>query len=170
MSKTKNIPAKNYVLLIILIIVTVVATLYINAWIKTYKANKLSLSPFSGVVEEININEINLAFSETNEVILYVGYTNNQKVYEMEEKILKYIKEHEIVDKFMYINVTEHLDNDKYLDILKKEFSEVKDDIKEAPMLLYVKNGKAEEVVSPKDRVLKIYDIANINEKYELEN
>ena len=54
--------------------------------------------------------------------------------------------------------------------MIKKEFSEVKDDIKEAPMLLYVKNGKAEEVVSPKDGVLKIYDIANINEKYELEN
>ena len=83
MSKPRNVPTRNYIIVAVICVITIALTLYINAWAKTYKENKISVSPFSGVVEEVNINEINVTFSEMNEVILYVGYTNDKRIYNM---------------------------------------------------------------------------------------
>lgn len=170
MSKPRNIPTKNYIIVAVIGIVTIALTLYINAWAKTYKENKISVSPFDGVVEEVNINEINVTFSEMNEVVLYVGYTNDKKIYDMEERLIKYIKNHSLVDKFIYVNATDYLEGKEYKEILRNTFEEVKDDIKDAPMLIYVKSGKAEKVVNPTDGVINTYDISSLNEAYELEN
>jgi hypothetical protein len=170
MNKTKIIPKKNYIILVILSLITVLLTLYVSAWMKTYKDNKLSVSPFSDVVEEVNINEINLAFSEMNEVILYVGYTNDKTVYDMEERLIKYIKSRDIVDKFIYVNVTDFLNNNEYLNILKNTFEDLKDDINDAPSLIYVKNGKAEKVINSNNKVITTYDIISLTDEYKLEN
>jgi len=165
----KEIPLKNYIILALMTIIVVVLTLYINAWIKTYKENKISESPFSGVVEEVNINDLSLSLAETNEVVLYVGYTNDKKIYDMEKRLIKYIKKHDIVDKFMYLDVTGNLESKDYIDSLKKTFKEVSDDIKEAPMLIYIKNGVATKVVNATDGVIHTYDISSLNKTYELE-
>lgn len=170
MSKTKNIPKKNYIILGIMTIVIVLLTFYINAWMKTYKENKLSVSPFDGVIEEVNINEINVTLSEMNEVVLYVGFTNDKKLYDMEKRLVKYIKNHDLVDKFIYVNINDYKDNGQYIDILKQTFVEIEKDIVEAPMLVYVKNGKAEKVINSKNGVIDTYDITSLNEEYQLEN
>lgn len=170
MIKPRNVPTRNYIIVAVICVITIALTLYINAWAKTYKENKISVSPFSGVVEEVNINEINVTFSEMNEVILYVGYTNDKRIYNMEERLIKYIKNHNLVDKFIYVNVTDYLSDEEYIKILKNTFEEKKEELKKAPMLIYVKNGKAEKVVNPTDGVINTYDIASLNETYQIGN
>lgn len=170
MEKDKKIPIKNYLMLFIITLIVIVLTFYINAWIKTYKENKISVSPFSELIKEVNINEINVTFSEMNEVILYVGYTNDKDLYVMEEKLLKYIKKHDLIDDFIYVNINDYKENKEYLNILKETFKEVSDDIKDVPILIYVKNGKAEEVINSSNKLLSTYDIAKLNDKYQLED
>ena len=101
----KKIPIKNYIILSCIIISTIILTLFITSLIKAYKSEKLSLSPLSGLVEEVNINELDIVTNEKNEVILYVGFTNDRKVYTLEEKILKYIRKHDLTNSFLYLNV-----------------------------------------------------------------
>ena len=170
MDKNKKIPTKNYIILGLLTLVVIILTIYINAWIKTYKENKISISPFKEVIEEVNINEIGITFSEMNEVILYVGYTNDKTIYEMEEKLIKYIKNHNLVDKFIYVDATDYKENKEYINILKTTFENVQDEIKEVPILIYVKNGKAEEVINSENKKITTYNIAELVEKHNLEN
>ncbi len=170
MSKDKKIPTKNYLIVLVLAVIVVILTLYINAWYKTYQENKLSISPFSGVVEEVDINEINLTLAEMNEVILYVGYTNDKSIYDMEKRLLKYIKNNDLVDKFIYVDVTDCMKDKKYVEILKNTFSEKSEEIKEVPMLIFVKNGKAELVVNSKAGNINVEDVANIKNEYQLDN
>ncbi len=165
----RKIPFKNYVILFAVSLVTVVLVLYLNAWAKAYKKDKLSLSPLSGVVNEIGPEEITQTMSETNEIILYVGYNNSQKLYDSEIILLDYIKKHDLADKVVYVNVSESKEENVYIDILKKSFANVKDDIKEAPMLIYVKNGKALEVVKATGGIIRKKDISLLNKTYELE-
>ena len=99
----------------------------------------------------------------------YVVYTNDKKIHDMEKRLLKYIKKHEIVDKFIYLNVTDELESEKYIKSLKKIFSSVKEDIEKAPMLIYVKNGIAVEVIKSKNGMLYTYDVQSLNEEYGLE-
>ena len=168
--KKKKIPTKNYVIFSVVVIVTIILTFYVGIWIKTYKENKLSVSPLSGVVEEVNINELKETFTEMNDIVLYVGYTNNKKVYDMEESILKYIKDKDIVNKFVYVNVTDYMKDDEYIDILKSTFTEIKDEIESAPLLIYMQNGKAIKVVNSKEGRLYTSDVENLNIVYELDN
>ena len=170
MDKNKKIPTKNYIILGLITLIVIILTIYINAWIKTYKENKISISPFKEVIEEVNINEIGITFSEMNEVILYVGYTNDKTIYEMEEKLIKYIKNHNLVDKFIYVDATDYKENKEYINILKTTFENVQDEIKEVPILIYVKNGKAEEVIHSENKKITTYNIAELVEKHNLEN
>ena len=170
MDKNKKIPKKNYIILGLITLIVIILTIYINAWIKTYKENKISISPFKEVIEEVNINEIGITFSEMNEVILYVGYTNDKTIYEMEEKLIKYIKNHNLVDKFIYVDATDYKENKEYINILKTTFENVQDEIKEVPILIYVKNGKAEEVINSENKKITTYNIAELVEKHNLEN
>ena len=164
-----KVPLKNYMILLVMAVITVLLTFYINAWIKAYKEDKISVSPFDGIVEEVNISDLELSLSEMNEVVIYVGYTNDKKIHDMEKRLLKYIKKHEIVDKFIYLNVTDELESEKYIKSLKKIFSSVKEDIEKAPMLIYVKNGIAVEVIKSKNGMLYTYDVQSLNEEYGLE-
>lgn len=170
MSKNNITYKKNYLILVLITLIVVILTLYINAWIKTYKDNKISISPFSGVTEEVNINEIGLTLSEMNEVILYVGYTNDKVIYEMEEKLLKYIKKRGLIDRFIYVNASNYLDNDEYLNILKNTFEDKKEEIKGIPILIYVKSGKADMIINSNNKVITTYELATLSEKYGLEN
>lgn len=165
----RKVPVKNYVILFFISLVTVVLVFYINAWVKAYKEDKLSLSPLSGVINEIGPEEITQTMSETNEIILYVGYNNSQKLYDSENNLLDYIKKHDLADKVIYVNVSNLMENDKYIEILKDSFVEVQEDIKKAPMLIYVKNGKALEVIKSTGGIIRKKDISILNKTYELE-
>lgn len=165
----REIPLKNYIILVLMTVIVVILTLYINAWVKTYKENKISESPFSGVVQEVNISDLSLSLAESNEIVLYVGYTNDKRIYDMEKRLIKYIKNHDIVDKFMYLNVFDSIESKDYISSLKKTFKEVSDDIKTAPMLIYIKNGIAVKVINSTDGIIHTYDISSLNEDYELE-
>jgi len=165
----REVPTKNYVLLCLIFIVTVIIVLYINAWAKTYKEDKLSVSPLSGVLEEIGPEEITQSLSEINEVILYVGYNNSQKLYDSENNLLDYIKKHDLADKVLYVNVSNSKEDNGYIEILKESFSNMATDIVEAPMLIYVKNGKAIEVIKSTKGIIRKKDISILNKTYELE-
>lgn len=165
----REVPVKNYVILFIVFLVTIVLVLYINAWARAYKDDKLSVSPLSGVIDEIGPEEITQTMSETNEIILYVGYNNSQKLYDSENSLLDYIRKHDLAEKVVYVNVSNTKENDKYIDILRESFDNVKDDIKKAPMLIYVKNGKAIEVVNSTGGIIRKKDISILNKTYELE-
>ncbi len=161
----RKIPSKNYVILIIIVIITVILTFYISAWVKAYQDDKLKVSPLSGVVEEVLPEEIKTTIAEQNEIMLYVSYTQNDKIYKAEKDILKYLKDHDIVDKMLYVNISEQ--QDEYEKILKDTFPNIT--FEDAPLLIYVKNGEAVEVINNTKGVIYVVDVALLNETYELE-
>ena len=164
----RKIPKKNYLILGVMTVVTVLLVFYINAWIKTYKQNELNTSPLTNNVNEVYKNELHLSLSESNQMILYVGYNNSDDVKELERQILKTIKSKNLHDYFIYYDVTKELENNEYLETLKNEFSEVKVSINKAPMLIYVKSGEGVEVVDSNSGLITIEDLKNLVSKYKL--
>lgn len=145
----RKIPLKNYFILGVICIVTVLLTIYVNAWIKTYKESAYSVSPLSGEINEININELKEPFMEINQVILYVGYTNDQKLFNEEKELLDEIRKEELTPYVMYLNVD---GNENYLNVLRDKFDIDAEDIKEAPLFIYVKDGVAADVINVENK------------------
>lgn len=164
----KKIPFKNYLILFIVAVLTIVLTLYIREWILTYKENKISVSPLSGEISEVNTNELGLTLIESNQVILYVSYVNNLDIYNKENKLIKKIKSEDLNDYIIYYNVTDLLDKKEYLSILKLQFKEISSQIKKAPLLIYIKNGEGIEVINSDDKIVNEKDLMYLIDKYEI--
>ncbi len=165
----RKVPLKNYIILFFVSVATIILVFYVNAWARAYKEDKLSISPLSSVLNEVGPEEITQTLSETNEVILYIGYNNSQKLYDSENNLLDYIRKHDLADKVIYVNVSNKMEDEEYINILKESFVNIQDDIKKAPMLIYVKNGKALEVIKSTGGIVRKKDIALLNKIYELE-
>ena len=99
--KKNKVPTKNYIILLIISILVVLLTFYISAWFKTYKIKKLETSPMEGIIEKLDIKEMKMSISEMNEVVLYFGYLNDEKIHEMEKRIISFAKREDIINKMI---------------------------------------------------------------------
>ena len=87
----KKISKRNYFLLGIILVVTIILVIFINNIIRNYKYLKVEVSPLNSTISQININELDMALSELNEVILYVGNATTKENRKLERELLKKI-------------------------------------------------------------------------------
>lgn len=160
----KKVPKKNYIILGLMFILVLCLTLYLYKWVQVYKENKLSISPLSEKAEEVKLEELSTVVGEMNEVIVYIGHTNDKKVYNMEKRLLKYIEDKDLLDKFIYVDVTSNKD---YINVLKEVFPKIKDEIKTSPMLIYNKNDNTTELINNEDGVIYTYNLEKFYNKIE---
>lgn len=166
----KKVPKKNYLLLGILTIFTVLMVICANQWIKMYKFNKMNVSPLVNNISKVNKNELHLSLAESNQIILYVGYRYDNNIRNLEKEILKRIKSKNLNEYVIYYDVTEELKNKRYLETLKNEFPHINNQLSTAPMLIYVKNGEAIELVDSSNRLINIDDFMYLIDKYQISN
>ena len=155
------IPVKNYFILLLICLITIIATIYINAWIRTYKVNS-DVSPLLGMVQEITLSDLEVTMSETNIAVLYIS---NGDDYNLDSEILKRVNANSVNDYFYYMNVDD-VSVDKSIKSLKSYFDYVKESINVLPMFIYIKDGKAVKVMDSKDRQLTISDFDVLLDSY----
>ncbi len=163
-----KIPKKNYILLGVITVLTVLLVLYVNSWIRTYKENHLELSPLVDNINQVNKNELHMSLAESNQIILYVGFNHSENIMKFEKALLKNIKNKNLVEYILYYNVTDELEDEEYLGTLKEEFPEIKGEINKAPMLIYVKNGTAEKAIDSKTNLITINDFTKLINDYKI--
>jgi hypothetical protein len=168
-SEVKKIPMRNYFVVLTVSVLVIVVSLYVRVFYLSYEKNKINTSIFAEKVDQINLNDMNFALSETGEAILYVSYTGSTDINVMEKKLYKEIEKAGITERVLYLDVTEYKDNLAYLSILKNKFVSIKDQINVAPMFIYIKDGDGIEAMSSE---LKLVDYKLFNKlvaKYEIE-
>ncbi|MEG2511357.1 MAG: DUF6568 family protein [Bacilli bacterium] len=134
----ENKKLKNYIILILIGLFTVLLTLYLCNIIKNYKTTKISISPLTSNVSEISFNEMDEVLSEAKENILYLSKTSDIRIYTMEEKMLKLINKNKLNDKILYINVDSY---PNYSKVLKERYSLLQNINIVVPAILYYKDG-----------------------------
>lgn len=172
MAKQENerkIATKNYVALAVLGIFTIFATLYICKWINIYKEEKLMTSPLTEVVSEIYLSELSESILETDEAIIYFGYTNDKDNYELEEKILKEIKNKGLNEYVFYVNVKDYLENKEYEKMIKDIFPELENKNLKAPLLVYTKRATPIKIKSSNKKLITVKDFNNLANILETE-
>ena len=73
MKKEKEIPLKNYILLSIVLILTIVVVIYFFLWKNTYEKSKLQTPILDDYLLVINYNELNNYLVENKDAIIYVS-------------------------------------------------------------------------------------------------
>ena len=106
----RQIPTKNYFMLLGLTIVTFMVVLYFGSWYKTTNEYKNDISPLISVLNSITIEELDSYLLDNPESIIYISGT--EKNYEYEKELKKIIENNNLQQTIIYLNLKEN-DYDK---------------------------------------------------------
>lgn len=109
----KKIPLKNYFILCIIIVFTVISVLYVRSWYITNKEYYSKNSVIKDVVREINIDEISNYTLESPKFMLYVSSGIDADVKNFENDFKKLVEKLDISEDILYLN-TDNVDYDLY--------------------------------------------------------
>ena len=109
----RKIPLKNYIVLCVIIVLTVISVFYVRSWYITNKEYYSRNSVVKDVVREINIDEISNYTLESPKFMLYVSSGVDADVKEFENSFKRLIKKLEVNDDILYLN-TDNVNYDLY--------------------------------------------------------
>lgn len=163
MKNEKYVPTKNYITALVLVLIVILLTLYFFKWYDVYEENKVSesyLVKTNTISSEIrDLKEVEAVFTEVpDDYFIYISYTNDEEVYEMEKELKDVINKYDLNDKFYFINITDMQKEDNYIAKLNETLKLDSQKITKVPTIIYYKNG---EVV--KDGILTRDDNNIIN-------
>ena len=143
--KTRVIPKKNYYLATLLFVGAILLTLYIFKWYQVFEAEKINQSYLiktKTITNEINsLDEISDVFSEApNEYFLYISYTKDENVYNMEKNLRKVIRKYDLQDHIYYLNVDSIRQNPEYLEELNAALNLQDEKVSSIPTIIYYKD------------------------------
>lgn len=168
--KKKEIPRKNYFIVIVVTILVVLLMIFVRSFYLSYKSSKLSNSIFSNkIVNQIHMDDFDFAVAEISDAILYVSYTGSNEIYSMEKRLYKEIENNNLTDKVIYLDVTKYNKNNKYVKTLRDKFPNIDNEINSAPLFIYIKDGQAVEAMSSEFRMVDYKTLNKLVDKYEIE-
>lgn len=169
----KYIPTKNYITALVLVVVVIVLTLYFFKWYDVFKENKVSSSYLiksNTITNEIkDLKEVEAVFTEVpDDYFIYISYTNDEKVYEMEKELKNVINDYSLNDKFYFINITDIQKEDNYIDKLNATLDLGEQKITKVPTIIYYQNGKIAKdgiLVRADDNIINASDLQQFLEE-----
>ena len=103
---TKVVARKNYLILFVVAILTIVAVLYLGSWYKTTKQfQERHNSALLSVISSITIDELDSYILDNPEDLIYV--TDTIKNNEYEEQLKDIIEEYNLDSFFVYLELNE---------------------------------------------------------------
>ena len=150
------VPIKNYIIAVLVIAAIIGLAFYGFAWYKVIKENRISTSYLiknKVITKEIdNTNELADIFSEApGTYFIYIGYTGDEKVYNLEKELSKLIKDYNLNDSFYYLNVDNIKDEENYIDNINKSLNLEGKKVKTVPTIIYYNDGKLVDIINKED-------------------
>ena len=104
---TKSKPAKNYYTVLVVSVLVIVVTLVARRIYLNY-VQSLNVSLFQDKsINQINTDDFNFALTEVSEAILYVSYSNDKEIANIDRKIYKVLERKSLIDKVIYWDITD---------------------------------------------------------------
>lgn len=136
----REIPKKNYFILFIVIVLSLLIAFYFRNWYKAYEDSYLSKSIVGNYLFEINYKELDNYLVENQSAIIYVSKVGNEKIRNFEKKFINAINQNDLKNKILYLDLSNYKGdtNDKYT-INDKDITSV-------PNISVFKNGKLDDI------------------------
>ena len=118
----KEIPKKNYVILIVVFLVTIIAVFYVRDWYNTTKEYYAQNSVMTQVVREIKREEISNYTLENQKFVLYVSSGKNIELKDFEDEFKILIQNMDLSEEVLYMNL-DGVDTDTFYNSLKNDYA-----------------------------------------------
>ena len=98
---------KNYIYLGLIIIFSFMVIYYVYLWHKSYRESLMMQDILSDYLDVIKFNEIDDYIIENKDAVIYVSVLGNEKINNFELKFKNTIRDNELRDVILYMNVSE---------------------------------------------------------------
>lgn len=167
----KQIPLKNYLILGVIIITTMLIVLYLCSWYKQYSENKIEKPVITSVLREVEYESLNEVLKERDILIMYMCTTSEKICKNFEKKFSEYIKSNNLSEEIIYLNLGYKNDENNLLNKVYNNYKS-KDLVKKVytyPTLVIFNQGKIVDVLSSNQKKqITIKQIEEFLESYEL--
>lgn len=167
MKKEKEIPLKNYILLSIVLILTIVVVIYFFLWKNTYEKSKLQTPILDDYLLVINYNELNNYLVENKDAIIYVSKLNDESIRLFENKFKNIINKNNLNNKILYLDLTEELKENNIVKEINKKYGKK---MTEVPTIVIIKDGKISSSYNIKENKYNIKLLEKYLEKEDVIN
>ena len=159
----------NYLKLLFIIIVTIFLTFLISNIYKNYSTNKINNGYIFKHVSSVKYNELQDALIEMNEdTYLYISYTGNKDVYDFEVKFKKLLRDKELLNNVIYLNMDEKINSkENYLELLNEKLNLTDIKVTSLPSIIYYKDGEVIEIINSDNLVIDTGKFMQLLDKYK---
>lgn len=119
----KEIPVKNYLILVLVFLLTVVGVFYAREWYNTSKIYYAQNSVLKDVVREIKNEELSNYVLENQKFILYVASGQDDRIKDFENDFKNLIQDMDLNENILYMNLDE-VNTDEFYNLLKADYAE----------------------------------------------
>ena len=148
MKKEREIPFKNYIILAVVLILTIIAVIYLFMWNRVYKKNKLQTPILDKYLLVINYNELNNYIVENKNAVIYTSALNNVEIRNFEEKFKNIIEKNNLNNKILYLDLTKELQDKNTIKEINKKYN---NEITKVPSILIFKDGNLDSIYNIQD-------------------
>lgn len=172
MKKTNTSKRKlgeNKLSLVLILFAVILLTLGSSNIYKNNLENKINNSYLSKVISNVQYNEIKSASLEFSaDTFLYISYTGESKIHSLEVKMKKILKDYELIDNTIYMNINDLMSQTDYLAKLNKTLNIEENPIEKVPAIIYYKDNKIVEVIDSRHGILDSSKFLTLLDKYEI--
>lgn len=159
----REIPKKNYIILIITFVLSIMLSLYLASWYNMTNELKNEISIFTEHSLELKIEELDTYLVENPASIVLI--TNSNINNKLEDDIYAYLSQNALLDNFVYINISNYKDIE-ITNILNK-ISKIKIS-NNYPNIYLTENGKiVSSMLNKKEKInmkkIKNYIVKDLN-------
>lgn len=155
----RKIPRKNYVILGVVILVSLLIVYYLYMWFTAYKSTKVGEVILDKYMTVINYNELDDYLVENPDAIIYVGILNDEDITKFEKKFKNSIKNNKINKEVLYLNITDELNSGKKISEMKDKYTVNYANITDVPNIMVFEDGKIKTIYSIRDNG---YDVQKV--------
>ena len=119
----KDVPLKNYVILIFVFLFTVIGVFYAREWYNTSKEYYAQNSVMTKVVREIKSEELANYTLENQKFVLYVASGKNAELKDFEDDFKGLIQNIDLSESVLYMNL-DGVEINAFYDSLRNNFSD----------------------------------------------
>lgn len=152
----KNIPLKNYIILGVVLIGTLLLLYYFYMWVDIYKESKINIPIMDKYMDLLNYNELDNYLVENPNTIMYVSILDNEEIREFEKKFKDEFKEKHVNNKLLYLNITPVLNDKEIMSELNSKYYVNNLSITDVPCIVVFSSGTLKSIYSIGDNK---YDI-----------
>lgn len=167
----KEIPFKNYVTLGIIIVITLFISMYVFSWYRQYNDNKTTKPVITNTLREVEYNNLDNVLQERDILIMYMCTTSEDICRNFEGKFSKYIKQNNLTEEIIYLNLGYSKDeNNLLMSVYNKYKSKhLVKKVYDYPTLLIFNEGEIVDVLSSNSKnKINIEEVQEFLESYEL--